>query len=155
MPVAMKEEFSYAVKDISDKAHKELGYDDIYKFFIRKYVENRAIFDIDECHFKQIAGGIEASVTTLHAGEKQLTVSHGNGRLDAVSNALKAFTGYSYTLTGYEQHALSDGSGARAISYVGVEHDGHIYWGAGIDEDIIKASYKALVSAVNNLYDAK
>ena len=85
-------------------------------------------------------------------GKKSLVKANGNGRLDAVSNALKTFLDADYVLTGYEQHALSDTSRSQAISYVGIESAGKSFWGAGIDDDIIKSSYKALVSAVNNLY---
>jgi 2-isopropylmalate synthase len=53
---------------------------------------------------------------------------------------------------GYEQHALTESSRSKAISYLGVQNaEGVIFWGAGIDDDIIKSSYKALVSAVNNM----
>ena len=40
----------------------------------------------------------------------------------------------------YEEHALSHGSSSKAMSYVGITCDGKMYWGAGMDEDIIKAS---------------
>ncbi|MGN0814383.1 MAG: 2-isopropylmalate synthase [Candidatus Coproplasma sp.] len=151
MPAAMKEAFGYFVKGVSDRAHKELGYDEIYKLFLENFVENRQIFDIPECHFKQTKSGIEATVTATYAGDRAVTVADGNGRLDAISNALKKMIGINYTLTGYEQHALSDSSSSKAISYVGAEYMGKTYWGAGVDDDIIKSSYKALISAVNNL----
>lgn len=51
----------------------------------------------------------------------------------------------------YEEHALSSGSSSKAMAYVGILCDGTMYWGAGIDEDIIKASIHALVVAVNKL----
>lgn len=151
MPAAMKESFGYFVKGVSDRAHKELGYDEIYKLFIENFVQNRQVFDIPECHFKQTQKGIEATVTATYAGDKVVTVADGNGRLDAISNALKKMMGINYTLTGYEQHALTESSSSKAISYVGAEFMGKTYWGAGVDDDIIKSSYKALVSAVNNL----
>ena len=88
----------------------------------------------------------------MSVGGKNSTVTaEGNGTLDAVSNAVKEYFGLDYAVTGYEQHALTDGSRSQAISYVGVESGGKTYWGAGIDDDIIKSSYKALASAVNNL----
>ena len=89
------------------------------------------------------------------ANENKPFISKGNGRLDAVSNALKALFGVEYVLTGYEQHALSDRSDSKAISYVGVETDKGTFFGAGVDDDIIKSSYKALTSAVNNLLSHK
>ena len=91
----------------------------------------------------------------IKEGAKRTVVeATGNGRLDAVSNALKKHFGVQYNLTGYEQHALSSGSFAQAISYLGVECREHIFWGAGENSDITRAAVQALVSALNNLLDA-
>lgn len=150
MPRKMKEDMGYKVKDVSDKKHKELKPDEVYAVFEKNYLTQRAKFDISECHFRQ-TGGIEATVTFDCGGAENTVTAEGNGRLDAVSNAIKSCFGVQYTLTGYEQHALTDGSRSQAISYVGVENGGKTFWGAGVDDDIIKSSYKALASAVNNL----
>ena len=74
----------------------------------------------------------------------------GNGRLDAVSNAVKDALGINYSITTYEEHALERGSSSQACAYVGIETENGTYWGAGIHTDIIDASIKALVSAINN-----
>lgn len=150
LPRKMKEDMGYKVKDVSDKAHKELKPDEVYAVFEKSYITPRDQFDISECHFRQ-TDGIEACVTFDIRGSVQTKTCGGNGRLDAVSNAIKAQFNLDYVLTGYEQHALTDGSRSQAISYVGVESGGKIYFGAGVDDDIIKSSYKALTSAVNNL----
>ena len=89
---------------------------------------------------------------TIIAGEKKTVVdAMGNGRLDAVSNTIKNYFGISYELSEYEEHTLSKGSSSKAIAYVGITQNGKNYWGAGVDEDIIKASIHALVVAVNKL----
>ncbi len=150
LPRRMKEDMGYKVKDVSDRAHKELKPDEVYKVFEKSYIAPRNAFDISECHFRQ-TDGIEACVTFDIGGNLETKTCGGNGRLDAVSNAVKEQFKLDYVLTGYEQHALTDGSRSQAISYVGVESGGKIYFGAGIDDDIIKSSYKALTSAVNNL----
>ncbi len=153
MPRAMKEDMGYKVKHVSDVTHSELKPADIYEVFKNNYLQNRPVFDITECHFRQI-DGIEACVSLSHGGKVTQVISKGNGRLDAVSNALKAYFGKEYTLSCYEQHALTQGSRSKAISYVGVEADGKMIFGAGVDDDIITSSYKALVSAVNNMLKA-
>lgn len=150
MPRRMKEAMGYAAKGVSDRLHKELRADELYRIFEDHFMRNRAFFEITACHFRQV-NGIETVVTVYTDGVEREVKSNGNGRLDAVSNGLKKLFGLNYTLTGYEQHALENSSRSKAISYVGVEENGKIFWGAGVDEDIIKSSYKALVSAVNNL----
>ena len=150
MPARMKEVMGYAAKDVSDKLHKELHPDEIYKIFCEHFLERRRAFDVIECHYRQ-TGGITATVTVLKDAKMTDVTAEGNGRLNAVSNALKKFLGVEYTLTDYEEHALTQRSSSKAISYVGIESGGKSYWGAGVDEDIITSSVKALVSAINNM----
>lgn len=152
LPPKFKEAMGYAAKDVSDKTHKELKPDEVYRVFLERFVENRPLFDVSECHFKQLAGGIEATVTVAEQGKKSVVQAVGNGRLDAVSNALKKHFGAVYTLTTYEQHSLGEQSTSKALSFVGVEGDGKTGWGAGIDEDIIQSSFEALCAALNNLF---
>ena len=83
---------------------------------------------------------------------KNAVCDAGNGSLDAVSNALKEYTGSSYTLKVYTEHSLQQAcSGSTAAAYVGIETpDGKMHWGAGTDTDITRAGIHALVSAFNN-----
>ena len=150
MPVAMREEVGYAVKQVSDEEHKELSPQWVYEIFEENYVNRMPYFTIDECHFKQ-NDGIMAEATITHGGKRTIVDANGNGRLDAVSNTLKQFFGISYELSTYEEHALSHGSSSKAIAYVGITCEGRNYWGVGMDEDIIKASISALIVAVNKL----
>ncbi len=153
MPARMKEAMGYCAKHVSDVKHKELKAPELYEIFQNEFLVNRSFFDVGEVHYQQI-DGITASVEVVEGENRTVVEATGNGRLDAVSNALKKYFGLEYTLTGYEQHALEAGSGAQAISYLGVEANGQIYWGAGVHSDIIRSSICALISALNG-YMAK
>ena len=153
LPARMKEAMSYAVKHESDVHHKELKADEIFEVFGRKFLTPRSVFELGEVHYRQ-ENGITAVVEIKERGQTTVVEATGNGRLDAVSNALKKHFGISYNITGYEQHALSSGSFAQAISYLGVETREHVYWGAGENSDITISSVQALVSALNNLLSA-
>ena len=153
LPARMKEAMSYAVKHESDVLHKELKADEIFEVFGRKFLAPRSVFELGEVHYRQ-ENGITAVVEIKERGQSTVVEATGNGRLDAVSNALKKHFGISYNITGYEQHALSSGSFAQAISYLGVETREHVYWGAGENSDITISSVQALVSALNNLLSA-
>ncbi len=150
LPDKMKEEVGYLVKDVSDKAHKELTPDLVYRIFEDHYINAKPIFSVDECHFKQ-EDGIVAEATIHHNGNDLKITGVGNGRLDAVSNAIKHYFDVSYELESYEEHSLTRGSSSRAVAYVGVLCNKKRYWGVGIDADIIKASIEALVVAVNKI----
>ena len=150
LPEKLREEVGYAVKHVSDEAHKELSPQWVYEIFENEYIEHRPNFNITECHFKQHEG-IMAEATIMHGGKKVIVDANGNGSLDAVSNIIKQYFGVSYELSEYEEHTLSKGSSSKAIAYVGITCDGVMYWGAGIHEDIIKASIHALIVAANKL----
>ena len=154
LPGQMKEEVGYLMKGISDHRHKELSPGDVYRIFEDTYIKPREVFDIPECHFKQVPEGIIAMVTIQQGKEKRVIEAAGNGRLDAVSNALKLYFGITYELSVYEEHAVSRGSSSKAAAYVGVLQNGSFQWGVGIDGDIIKSSIAALVVAVNKLAQA-
>ena len=150
LPEKMREEVGYMVKDVSDKAHQELTPDVVYRIFEDHYISAKPIFSVDECHFKQ-EDGIVAEATIHQNDNNPKITGVGNGRLDAVSNAIKHYFGISYELAFYEEHSLTKGSSSRAVAYVGVICNKKKYWGVGIDADIIKASIQALVVAVNKL----
>ena len=150
IPEAMREEVGYTVKDVSDKEHRELTPAVVYQIFEDNYVTSKNVFQITECHFKQ-ENGIVANATLHHCDHNQVVTGTGNGRLDAVSNAIKSYFNVSYELSFYEEHSLTKGSSSKAVAYVGVVSNGRRYWGVGIDNDIIKASIEALTVAVNKV----
>ena len=155
LPAKMKEEVGYLVKDVSDKAHKELTPEWVYNIFEENYVNCKGVFTIVDCDFKKEGEGILAETTLCHAGENRTITGYGNGRLDAVSNAIKQYFGISYELSFYEEHSLTKGSSSKACAYVGIICRGQRYWGVGIDEDIIHASMEALAVAVNKIDEIK
>ncbi len=149
LPDRMKEEFGYLVKDVSDKEHSELNAERIYQIFKETYRNIASSFHIPECHFQQ-NGGIEATVTiTSNDGSTDVVTAKGNGRLDAVSIAIKKHFNITYELTEYTEHALSRGSSSKALAYVGITAHDKLIWGVGMDEDIIRASIHALTAAIN------
>ncbi|MBR6229993.1 MAG: 2-isopropylmalate synthase [Eubacterium sp.] len=150
LPEAMREEVGYLMKSVSDVEHKELSAQWIFDIFADNYINPTPVFQINECHFRQV-DGIMASVTITCGDKDRIVDAVGNGRLDAVSNTIKQFFGISYQLTSYEEHALTQGSSSKAIAYVSITCDGEVFWGVGIDEDIITASIHALTVCVNKL----
>lgn len=151
LPKKMRENVGYLVKGVSDHKHKELLPDEVYEIFKNNYVDIAAPLNVTEAHYVQ-KNGIEATVTIEYQGKTSISTSDGNGRLDAVSNAIRACTGITYNISSYSEHALEVGSASKAVSYVEIsDANGKTFWGTGVDNDIIASSIKALVSAVNNM----
>ena len=156
IPKEMREELGYMVKDVSDKAHKELSPAEVYQVFAKEYVNVFKPIDITDATFRKVSdyksndGYIVDMVVRIMDREYSLE-GVGNGRLDAVRNALKQspYT-FDYKFITYSEHALSSESTSKAASYVCIEDaEGDQFWGVGIHEDIILASVNALVSALN------
>ena len=150
LPKKMREHFGYTIKSISDHRHKELLPGEIYEIFLQTYVNNSSPLSLHDYHFVRSGDQFKVVLTMGFHEKIQDITATGNGRLDAVSNALRKLTGCNYTLTTYEEHALEQGSSSRAVSYVGVDSgSGTTVWGAGVHEDIIASSILGLISAVN------
>ncbi len=156
LPPKMRECFGYHVKSISDHEHRELLPTEVYDIFMRDFVNVTSPISINRAVYTDTAdGNIVGVVGISYHGEVKEVTSMGNGRLDCVSNAIKAVTGLDYTLESYTQHAIDGKTTASAASYVSIAKDGKTYWGTGIDRDISTSSVKALVSAVNLMLTAK
>ena len=151
LPPKMREAMGYAAKGVSDRLHKELHPDVIFDLFKKTFENVGQPYSINEVHFQQTGEGITTKVTSTFNGKTITTEAVGNGRLDAVSNALKKAYELKYSLEVYQEHALERSSSSKAIAYVGIKKpDGTMAWGAGVDPDIIRASIDALVTAINN-----
>lgn len=151
LPDRMREEVGYLMKGVSDRKHAELKAEDMLQIFNETYYNPPKIFDIVECHFQQ-KDGIQTQVSIKEGDTVTVVEAQGNGRLNAVNNALKKHFGLQHTLDAYEEHSLSKKSDAKAMAYVGVTKDGQkLYWGVNSDEDILRASIDALVSALNRM----
>ena len=156
IPLQMREEIGYMVKDLSDKEHKELSPAEVYQAFAREYVNVFDPIDITDATFMKASDyksndGMIAKIKVRINDEEYEFEAVGNGRLDAISNALK-MTPYTfdYKFVTYSEHALSAESSSKAAAYVCIEDsDGNQFWGVGQHEDIILASVNALVSALN------
>ena len=150
LPAKMREALGYKVKSVSDHSHKELSAGEVLHIFEDTFLNKSKPLSVVEAHFAQV-NGITATVTLDLNGQRKVVTSVGNGRLDAVANAIQSATGMDFHLETYSEHSLDEGSTSRAASYVGLAWgDGIVTWGAGTDTDIIVAGIHALVSAINN-----
>ena len=149
LPPKMKEAVGYAVKSVSDHAHKELSPAEVLEVFQNQFVNVNEPLQLIDYHFTRTPD-IHTVVTVKVNGEQKDIDAKGNGRLDAVSNALKENLGMDYSIHTYTEHALQEGSTSQAVAYVGITlPDGKVSWGAGVNDDIIAASIQALFSAIN------
>lgn len=159
IPKKMSEDVGYTIKGISDRLHKELTADEVFDNFLNLYVNVNAPLELIDYHFQRDPDvnvkDIRVSLTVKENGKEKEIIAFGNGRLDAIANALRA-NGLKFSDLTYEEHALEQGSKSQAVSYVSIKlEDGSVSWGTGLEDDIIASSIKALFSAVNRFLLSK
>lgn len=153
LPPKMREHFSYICKEVSDHQHKELKPDEVLEIFTSQYLNLDSGIKIADFDFERENDAVKINITFRKDGKETDLEAEGNGTLSAINNALCAFTGEQYTLQVFTQHSMQ-GQGSRSVaaSYIGLERaDGTLFWGAGTDTDVVKASTNALLSAFQNM----
>ena len=153
LPPKMQEHFSYICKEVSDHQHKELKPDEVLEIFTSQYLNLDSGIKIADFDFERENDAVKINITFRKDGKETELEAEGNGTLSAINNALCAFTGEQYTLQVFTQHSMQ-GQGSRSVaaSYIGLERaDGTLFWGAGTDTDVVKASTNALLSAFQNM----
>lgn len=153
LPPKMREHFSYICKEVSDHQHKELKPDEVLEIFTSQYLNLDSGIKIADFDFERENDAVKINITFRKDGKETELEAEGNGTLNAINNALCAFTGEQYTLQVFTQHSMQ-GQGSRSVaaSYIGLERaDGTLFWGAGTDTDVVKASTNALLSAFQNM----
>lgn len=156
MPKAMREDFSYFVKDVSDHKHQELKPDEIFNLFKDHYVDKSLPIELQDTLFRKKDGKWQGKVLVRAAGRDVILEGAGNGQLDAVKDALCRAFHFTVTDLTYSEHDLDRVAESRGIAYFGItDEKGVTTWGAGVDTDTMTASIKAFISALNRRKDAK
>ena len=93
----------------------------------------------------------------LKKGERELSgISFGNGAVDAAFLALEEIVGRHFELDDFELGAVTEGKEAMGQAIVSLRNDGKIYSGRGVSTDIIGASIRAYINALNKIvYEEK
>lgn len=127
---------------------------------IQAIVEEEAVripeqFVLDYLHVTSGTSALPtATVRIIHGGEAKEEAATGDGPVDAVYRAIDRVTGIETKLAGYFLNAVTGGKDALGEVTVQVQDNGHVYSGRGTSTDVIEASARAYVQALNKLvYD--
>ncbi|MFC6334642.1 2-isopropylmalate synthase [Paenibacillus septentrionalis] len=151
LPAKMREHLGYAVKNVSDRMNKEISTDEIHQIFMEEYVNIKTPIEFVSYSFTH--NDDYQTIVKVRINEIVKDFSgNGNGRLDAIIDALQSNLQISFSNLTYTEHALEVGSKSQAVSYIGIQSpQGVTYWGCGIDPDIMTSSVKGLFSAINKM----
>ncbi|MBA3233434.1 MAG: 2-isopropylmalate synthase [Propionibacteriales bacterium] len=149
LPRRLQIEFSRVVQDRTDEVGGEMSGADIWSAFRAVYLDRSRPLALDSVHTSSAAGERDAlTVSVVVDGEMQTLHGQGNGPIAAFVAAINSI-GYDVRVLDYAEHALSAGGDAIAAAYVECAIGEQIQWGVGLDANIVTASLKAVISAVN------
>jgi len=152
LPRRLQVEFSKTIQTITEDSGTEISPGEMWMAFVGEYMPEHARIEL--LSYEATTGDQGARITAqlLVDGEHRTVTGEGNGPIAAFVHALRAGLGTDVEVVDYAEHAVSAGTDATAAAYVEARRDdGTVRWGVGMDESILTASLRALLSAVNRL----
>jgi 2-isopropylmalate synthase len=140
------------VQQATDDSGKEITGDEIWTAFQDAYLNREEPLRLNSVHTSSAAGEKDQLTVNVYVdGEVRELHGSGNGPIAAFVDAINGLEGHDFDVRvlDYNEHALSSGGDAIAAAYVECAVRGEILWGVGLDANIVTASLKAVLSAVN------
>lgn len=155
LPKKMHPEFSKLVQKKCEELGRELIPKELFEVFSENYLETKQKYALtkrkiyeesengkDYVHFK--------GKMTIDGADEVVLSGIGNGPIDAFFNAIKQVGLDKYEFISYSQHAISQGSDSKAVSYIELKKpDGKNIFGIGIDSNVNVASVLGVLNAIN------
>ena len=148
LPRRLQIEFSRAVQQVTDATGRESSAADLYRLFKTEYLDQAVPYTYIAHRMRGGGRGetTQVEVDLLEHGRPVTRKGEGNGPIDAFTHAL----GHDIRIMDYHEHAIGSGGNAQAASYIELRlNNGATCFGAGVDENIVTASFRAIVSGLN------
>jgi 2-isopropylmalate synthase len=149
LPRRLQIEFSRVVQHLTDEEGGEISGDEIWAAFRSEYLDRTEPLALNSVHTSSAAGEVDRLFVNVYVdGAARALEGEGNGPLSAFVDAING-VGFDVRVLDYAEHALSSGGDAIAAAYVECAVGEQVVWGVGLDANIVTASLKAVISAVN------
>lgn len=150
LPRRLQIEFSKVVQKIADGEGVELPANRLWGAFENEYLDGNGRYRFVEHKVKSVGAEQEVAARLMLDGKPKTITGKGNGPIDGFVDAIRRETGLAFDFVDYREHAMGHGANASAVAYVELATaDGKPRFGVGIDKNIVVASLKAVLSAVN------
>ncbi|MGD0166673.1 MAG: 2-isopropylmalate synthase [Gaiellaceae bacterium] len=150
LPRRLQIEFSKAIQKIADLEGGEVTPEEIWRTFSDEYLfKTRPLELISLRHLEGEPGHDRIEAMVRLDGDERALVGAGHGPVDAFVAALGEELDIDIRILDYAEHAMRSGADATAAAYIEAAIGEDVLWGVGIDESIVVASLRALISAVN------
>lgn len=153
LPKAMHKEFADVIQKIAEK-QGEVAPATIMEVFEQEYLTLKTPYEFLRARAEDHGDrDTKVMLSFKYAGEEHAVEAVGNGPLDAVKLAVQETTGVKVKIMDYTQHALGEGSNAKAAAYICMcdEATGNVTYGVGVSSNITRAGIRAVFSALNRL----
>ncbi|HSS68245.1 MAG TPA: 2-isopropylmalate synthase [Nocardioidaceae bacterium] len=152
LPRRLQIEFSRVVQHLTDEEGGEISSVEIWTAFRAEYLDRDKPLALNSVHTSSSAGERDALLVNVYVNDAVETLEgEGNGPLSAFVDAIGK-VGFDVRVLDYAEHALSAGGDAIAAAYVECAVGEQVLWGVGLDANIVTASLKAVISAVNRAH---
>jgi 2-isopropylmalate synthase len=150
LPRRLQIEFSLAIQHVTEDTGTEISPTEMWDVFSREYLGEHERIRLVTHESTSVAGS-EKVTAHLEVDGKPVTVTgEGDGPIAAFVAGIRDGLGIDLDVVDYSEHAVAAGAGALAAAYVEtVDRAGKTRWGVGIDRNILTASLRAVVSALN------
>lgn len=152
LPKEMHPEFASKIQKVSERTGGEVQPEVVWQTFEKEYVNVDEPLHLTSFNYETIdsQNEVRCKLKLLVNGEPTSCDGQGNGPIEACCNALQSIDQYRGTLEHYSEHSIGSHANAKAISYIAISHGkAPLTFGVGIDENIMLASIRALLSACN------
>jgi 2-isopropylmalate synthase len=153
LPRRLQIEFSSVIQKKVEESGTEISPDQIWAAFEATYLARQEPMAL--AHQPTVTTSGDLGETTIEvplrvSGVERLAKGTGNGPIAAFVDATRRDAGIKVAVLDYHEHAMGEGADATAVAYVEVRvGDGRPRWGVGIHPNIVTASLRAVVSAIN------
>jgi 2-isopropylmalate synthase len=153
LPRALAIELSREVQARTDASGEEHSAEATLSLFRSLYVEAAGPLVLEGAGIDRQRDGSRCEVTVqlVYAGTTQALRGGGVGPIEAFVQLLSRCVGSTLQISEYHEHGLSEGAAARAVAYVALRANDRQRYGVGEHEDVVLASFHAIVSAYNRL----
>lgn len=156
LPKEMQREFADVIQRISEKDGGEVAPAVIMEAFRKEYLTEKTPFEFIRLKVNEsdMQDDVHVELDFKYMGEEMHAAADGNGPIDAVKLAIcQCVSAVDIKVLDYSEHALSEGSHAKAAAYIHMRDNrtGKVTFGVGVSSNITRASIKGMFSALNRL----
>lgn len=149
LPRWLQIEASNKVQQHAEQSKSEVSSFEIGRIIQESFMAKNQGYQLSRYHLDRESDHETIEATLVLNGSEIQMQGKADGALSAFCKAVESSLNQTIEIIHYDQHALSEGSDAKAVAYVQVKIDGARYCGIAKNNDVISANFNAILTCVN------